>query len=50
VKLRLVNAGSVMAHYVLAYAVAFPIFRLSLLARRVLRRGQRGADEERTAL
>jgi hypothetical protein len=49
-KPRLVNAGSVMAHYVLAYAIAFPIFRLFLLARRLLRRGQRGVDEERTAL
>jgi hypothetical protein len=41
-KLRLVNAAAAMATYVLAYAVAFPIFRLSLLARRLLRRGQRG--------
>lgn len=48
-KLRLVNAGSVTAHYVLAYAVALPIFGLFMLARRLLRRGQSGPDEERKA-
>lgn len=48
-KLRLVNAGTAAAHYVLAYAVAIPIFRLVMLARRLLRRGQCGPDEERTA-